>query len=294
LRKHFPTQEIGSLKKPLWLLEVLKNSSVSDEDKAKAIDDAALLNIKTLEDLGLDIVYDGEVRRVGTYDEPARHIKGYEFEDRDKSGNNKYKKARVLSKVSFMENFYAEEFTFAKKNAKRKLKIPITGAYTIADWSHNEYYKTKEELVADLAKKVVRPLIQDLVKQGAKIIQIDEPAATHPSEMDLFRESVNESVKGIGAKFVVHTHFLGKRYTSLASQMPEIKVRQFALEFANHDSWNLGTTDKERNGYQALKLFKEYGFKGEIGIGLLDVCTDKMETPKLVRDRIIYAAKALG
>jgi len=41
-------------------------------------------------------------------------------------------------------------------------------------------------------------------------------------------------------------------------------------------------------------LFKEYGFKGEVGIGVTDVHVDKIETPKLVRDRILYAAKAIG
>ena len=58
MRKYFPTQEIGSLKKPSWLLNVVKSPDVSKKDKSKARDEAALLNIKTLEDLGLDIVYD--------------------------------------------------------------------------------------------------------------------------------------------------------------------------------------------------------------------------------------------
>src|SRR5207245_1153004 len=135
-------------------------------------------------------------------------------------------------------------FKFIKEHAKHEVKVPVTGAYTLADWSYNEYYKSKEDLVMVLAKKVVRPLVQDLVKQGAKIIQIDEPAATtHPSEMEIFRESVN---------------------------------------------------DKERKGYHVIKLLKEYGFKGEIGIGVTDVHVDKIETPKLVRDRILYSAKSLG
>ena len=64
-RKLFPTQEIGSLKKPSWLLKTVKNPRTSNQEKVKARNDAALLNIRTLEDLGLDIVYDGEVRRVG-------------------------------------------------------------------------------------------------------------------------------------------------------------------------------------------------------------------------------------
>ena len=296
MHKYFPTQEIGSLKKPSWLLNVVKNPDISKEDKAKARNDAALLNIKTLEDLGLDIIYDGEVRRVEMYEEPVRYIKGFEFAGRVRSWDNKYyNKARVTGEIDYKQNFHSDEFKFIKENAKHEIKVPVTGAYTLADWSYNEHYKSKEDLVITLAKKVVRPLVQDLAKLGAKIIQIDEPAATtHPAEMEIFRDSVNESVKGINAKFVVHACFSGNDYEALAPEMPEIKAQQYTLEFANRDSWNLGVNDKERKGYHVMKLFKEHGFKGEIGIGVTDVHVDKIETPKLVRDRILYAAKAIG
>ena len=296
MHKYFPTQEIGSLKKPSWLLNVVKNPDISKEDKAKARNDAALLNIKTLEDLGLDIIYDGEVRRIEMYEEPVRYIKGFEFAGRVRSWDNKYyNKARITGEIDYKQNFHSDEFKFIKKNAKHEIKVPITGAYTLADWSYNEHYKSKEDLVLALAKKVVRPLVKDLVKLGAKIIQIDEPAATtHPAEMEIFRDSVNESVKGINAKFVVHACFSGNDYEALAPEMPEIKAQQYTLEFANRDSWNLGVNDKERKGYHVIKLFKEYGFNGEVGIGVTDVHVDKIETPKLVRDRVLYAAKAIG
>lgn len=296
MHKYFPTQEIGSLKKPSWLLNVVKNPDISKEDKAKARNDAALVNIRTLEDLGLDIVYDGEVRRVEMYEEPVRYIEGFEFAGRVRSWDNKYyNKARVTGEIAYKQNFHRDEFKFIKENAKCEIKIPVTGAYTLADWSYDEHYKSKEDLVITLAKKVVRPLVKDLRNLGAKIIQIDEPAATtHPAEMEIFRESVNESVKGTNAKFVVHACFSGNDYEALAPEMLEIKVQQYTLEFANRDSWNLGVSDKERKGYHVLKLFKEYGFKGEIGIGVTDVHVDRIETPKLVRDRILYAAKAFG
>ena len=112
--------------------------------------------------------------------------------------------------------------------------------------------------------------------------------------MEIFRESINESVKGVNSKIVVHACFSGNDYEALAPQMPEIRVQQYTLEFANRDTWNLGVNDKERKGYHVLKLFKEYGFKGEIGIGVTDVHVDKIETPQLIRDRIIYSSKALG
>ena len=43
-----------------------------------------------------------------------------------------------------------------------------------------------------------------------------------------------------------------------------------------------------------MEFFKEYGVPGTIGLGVLDVHTDYIETAKLIRDRILYAAKLLG
>ena len=295
-KKLFPTQEIGSLKKPTWLLDLVKNPAISKQAKAKTRDDAALLNIRTLEKLGLDIVYDGEVRRIEMYEEPVRYIKGFVFAGRVRSWDNKYyNKARVTGPVGYKRNFHEDEFKFTKEHSNQEIKVPVTGAYTLADWSYNEYYKSKDDLILSLAKKVLRPLVKDLVKLGAKIIQIDEPAATsHPAEMDIFRESINETVKGINVKVVVHACFSGNDYMALAPQMSEIKAQQYTLEFANRDTWNLGLNDKARKGYQVMKTFREYGYKGEIGIGVIDVHVDDVEPPELVRDRILYAAKAFG
>ena len=52
MSKLFPTQEIGSLKKPADMLKKVKDPNASDEEKIKVRNDAALLNIKTFEDIG--------------------------------------------------------------------------------------------------------------------------------------------------------------------------------------------------------------------------------------------------
>lgn len=296
MTRPFPTQEIGSLKKPEWLLELVRNKQISDEDKAKARNDAAYLNIKTLEDIGLDIIYDGEVRRIEMYEYPVRYINGFEFAGLVRSWDNKYyKKARCISRVAYKTDFHLEEFKFVKDSSNRTIKVPVTGPYTLADWSYNEYYDSKEEFVIDLARNVVRPLIMDLVKHGAQVIQIDEPAATtHPSEMKIFAEAINECAKGVDAKITVHACYSGNDYQALVPYAAEIKATQFALEFANRDSWKLGTTDDVRNGYSVLKSLKEHGFNGEVGLGVVDVHVDEMESAELVRDRLLYAAKVLG
>ena len=68
---------------------------------------------------------------------------------------------------------------------------------------------------------------------------------------------------------------------------------QYAWEFANADSTALGTSSKARIGYKILDLFKEYKVEGNIGLGVLNVHTDFVEPPELVRDRILFASNLL-
>ena len=291
----FLTQEIGSIRKPNWALKALRDKNSTVEDNLITRNDLALLNIYLFEKYGLDIIYDGETRRIEMYEHPIRNVKGFTFTGKIRSWDNKYyRKARCIEKVGYINNFHLDEFLFVKQNAKKEIKIPITGPYTLADWSYNEYYKDKREFLLEISREIVRPLIKNLIKNGAKRIQIDEPAATtHPGEMDIFIESINESIKGLNCHFGIHICYSGNNYRSLVPAMLDLKIDQFLLEFANRDTKLQGLEDEKRIGYSSLKLFKEHNYSGEIGLGVVDVHTDEIESSALVKDRILYANKII-
>ena len=69
---------------------------------------------------------------------------------------------------------------------------------------------------------------------------------------------------------------------------------QYALEFSNRDKTTLGTKDEDRPGYQILKWFKKYKIPSRIGLGVTDIHTNFIESPELIRDRILYATKVMG
>ena len=115
---------------------------------------------------------------------------------------------------------------FLKDKTQHELKVPITGAYTLAEWSYNEFYGKKrlkkaslfelfgsekldrKEMALALAKNVIRPNIKALADKGARWVQIDEPAATtYPDEVDLVVKTFNESVKGLNVKASIHMCF---------------------------------------------------------------------------------------
>ena len=217
--------------------------------------------------------------------------------------NRYYRKAACVGKVGFRKPYHLDEFLFIKQEAKRRVKVPITGPYTIAEWSFNEYYQrelagqyaelrklkfeAKREFVRDVGKEIIRPNVEALVDAGAEWIQVDEPAlTTKAEEVPFFVEAYNECTAGIDCKFSLHVCF--SDYSLLYPYVLDLKnCNQYALEFANRDN-------QKHEAYNQLKLLNEYGDKREIGLGVVDVHMNEVETPEIVRDRILYATKLLG
>jgi len=330
----FPTQEIGSLAKPRWQLmgqrgepwdaaaraefdqwnervafapdgpvPTALHDGRSREVGAAAVRDlGALFGLRYFERAGLDRVYDGEARRVEMYEYPIRQMEGFEFLGHVRSFDNKYYlKAAATGEIRLARPYHVEEFDFVRAHTTRIPKLPVTGPYTLADWSYNEYYlgrrsgwksrgvrrDAQREFVVELAKRALRPTLEALIARGCRVIQIDEPAAgTHPDEADLVAEGFNAATEGLDAEFSMHICF--SEYRSLFPALLEAKrCSQWAWEFANRD------TDGH-DGYEILNMFKEYGDTRQIGLGVLDVHRDEIETPEKVSERIQRSAKILG
>jgi 5-methyltetrahydropteroyltriglutamate--homocysteine methyltransferase len=334
----FVTREIGSLGKPSWRVKVFAGRPLEEQDVAEAerwgrrlevdgherlvaelrngrldlgeIDDwAARYALRLLEKAGLDVVYDGEQRRTEMYDHVAAFAGGFEERGTVRSFDNKYyTKAAVVAPPTVRGPQDVDEFRFVRDHTDREVKVPLTGAYTMEDWSYDEHYAgegalggsaerrydARRRFVADVAERVIRPNVEGLVVAGATWIQIDEPAATtKPDEVPLVVEGFNAAVGGIGAKKSMHICF--SDYSALWPAVLELEdCLELQLEFANRDSRELGTRDEDRPGYsETLALFREHGYPG-VGLGVLDIHSDFVEPAELVRDRILYAVEALG
>ncbi len=331
----FPAQEIGSLAKPRWQLlgqrtepldekareelraandrtgfanempherDALLAGRARELDPERVRDLGALFAIRLFESTGLDRVYDGEARRIEMYEYPVRQMRGFRFQGHVRSFDNKYYlKAAVVDEIGLERPYHVHEFDFVKGHARAEAKLPITGPYTLADWSYNEYYLARQkgwkgrtarraaqrEFVVDIARRAIRPTIRALVDRGCRVIQIDEPAAgTHPDEAELVVEGFNAATEGIDAEFTMHICY--SNYRDLLPALLEAKrCRQWAWEFANRDS-------ERHDGYAVLSALAEYGDTREVGLGVVDVHRDAVESPELVAARIRRAVGYLG
>ena len=339
------THEVGSLDKPGWrvkayagkplserdleearswgeqlqvpdyprLLELLRGRSFTKEQKAEIQRWSSLYALRLEESAGLDVVYDGEQQRTEMYDWAVTHANGFERRGSVRAFDNKYySKAAVVGPISLATPYHNAEFSYLVSVAGAELKVPVTGAYTIADWSFDERNAldtdlresaldrrrqrkaARRDFVLQVARNLIRPNLQALIGLGARWIQVDEPgASTEPDELDLFVDSFNASVEGLDAMFSTHLCFSDYNLFFPAIERMS-QCRQFAVGFANYDSRELGTSDDARPGYQVIKKFRELPYKPALGMGVLDIHTDFIESPELVRDRVLYAVKVFG
>ena len=303
------------------LLKILSKRADFSEEEKKAIVDYSLMYAIRMgetagsglaEHEGLDLVWSGEQARTEMYETPVSNIKGFEFIGKVRSFDNKYwRMASIRASPAYENNYHIDELLFTQKNAKRKIKVPVTDAITIMAWSDNHYYTSKwakekvsplkrsfsarREFTLDLAK-IIRKVVRELISEGVDEVQIDIPAATQyqsREDIKLVTEAFNETTKGLSATFSVHSCFppsIG--YGILFPDLLEMKkCERFSFEYGNRDGFGRGVSDQARAGFADLKLFKEYGYEKGLGVGVIHIHTDRLPSVDVVKDRILYSAK---
>ncbi|MEM0128449.1 MAG: methionine synthase [Thermoplasmatales archaeon] len=289
------TQEIGSFRKPHYLAAHFK--SLNESEFLKTAERATIETIDLFENAGLEnIGVGGEMFRWEMYEHPISRIGGITIYGPVRSFDNRYyNKGSVVNELSRLRPFHVEEVKLLKKIGKKNVKVPITGPYTLMDWSFNDYYNSREELALAFSKILNEEIRELKALWGEDVlqIQIDEPAATtHPSEMDLVLESVNEAVKGVnGIETHIHVCY-SSDYGLLFKLIPDLNVSVFNLEFANRDTISLSG---ERVGYADVKRFSEAAASSSrkiiLGVGVTDVHINMVEQPDLIESRIKFALK---
>jgi 5-methyltetrahydropteroyltriglutamate--homocysteine methyltransferase len=296
----FPTTTAGSLPKPGWLAETNKlwpAWQAQGEALARAKRDATLLWLKEQEDAGLDIVTDGEQSRQHFVHGFLERVEGIDFEHKVKMGirNNRYDAMVpvVIGPLKLKGRVHQTEAVLARKHTRKKLKFTLPGPMTIVDTIADRHYGDKVKLAMAFAE-LLNQEARALEKDGVDVIQFDEPAFNvYMSDVTKWGiAALERAAKGLRCTTCVHICYgygikanldwketLGgewRQYEQIFPALAKSKIDQVSLECIH-----------SKVPAELMKLLKGK----DVLVGVIDVASDRVETPQEVAATIRRALK---
>ena len=316
----FPTMVIGSLPRPQWVIDLVdlrEQGRLEEDEFQKTIQPALGFAIALQEAAGIDIITDGEWRRLAYFTGFSQAVAGFEpdvIKVKVLTGATQTRPA-VVSKLEYRRPIALEEVRFAMGRTHCRIKATLPSPYMIDRWFYDpersrEAYPRREDLVEDAAW-VLRQEVLALKQAGVSFIQFDDammgrfvgqeynPSGTNPKvrismadrerELEMAVWGLNLVVEGFdGITTALHVcrghrarmHVTQGGFEPLMPHLYRAKVDVLALELAAEDA---GTVE-------VLKGFPEDKI---LGLGVIDVLSPDVDTPEVLISRAEAALRYL-
>jgi 5-methyltetrahydropteroyltriglutamate--homocysteine methyltransferase len=201
------TDVVGSLLRPAAVKEArvaFDNGQITAE-ALRGVEDAAVREaVRLQEDAGLDIVTDGEIRRLNFQDSFGASVEGYDaarstlkvYERRVEGsapgqrwdiaqmhdvGTAVSHRRPAKARLTLAHNIPLEEYHFVSKTAKRPAKVSLIGPDRISQRFEYEtstaVYRNTDAFLADVVA-IERQIVSSLVAAGCRYVHIDAPGFT--------------------------------------------------------------------------------------------------------------------
>ena len=290
------TTAVGSYPVPDWI-PLLPNR--------KTLQDALMVVLKTQELAGLDVIADGELSRFDPGHPETNGMIDYFIAPMSGiSTNLSYQEIQQFQQQKGMA-FRAKpagivrdaigagtlslqsDYEQVRDLTSHPLKFTLTSPYMLAKTLVDTHYNDLEELIMAIAD-VLRGQIQGI---DAAVIQVDEANLPGtPEDAQLAARAINHVLQDVQSERAVHLCFgnyggqtvqKGGTYPAFMNFFNALNVNHVLLEFA-------------RRGYDELEVFKDMKPEIALGIGVIDIKDNEVETPEIIAHRIEYAVNILG
>ena len=221
------------------------------------------------ESIGLDVLVHGEPERNDMVEYFGEQLGGFAFSANgwvQSYGSRCVKPPLIYGDVSRPKPMTVGWTAYAQSRTDKIVKGMLTGPVTILNWS----FVRNDLPRADVAEQIALAIgdeVDDLQNAGIRIIQVDEAAfkegyplrrenigAYETWAVDAFRRSVACA----RSETQIHTHMCYSRFNDVIHTIEAMDADVISIETA-------------RSGNALLRIFKEVGYKQEVGPGVYDI-----------------------
>lgn len=297
----FPTTVIGSLPRPQYVKDLLKAGSrtgtAPDPRWQRRMDDAVRFAIGMQEQIGIDMISDGEWRRESYVDVVAEIMHGFQWIKRDVFA---YHQVVTEKMRPLRPGVIAAEAKFLRDNTDRAVKICLPSPYLIGErmWepAHSKGAYPTREAFCEALVPVLRQELLAIRDVGVDVIQLDEPHlcvlvdpevrkkfADPEGEMRRAVDMLNEIVSGVeGVTLAVHLcrRNWGRKgwgaaggYEAILAHIKRLRVAQMMMEFSVPVAGDMA-------------VLKELPESVRIGLGCVDVRFPEIDSPEKIVERV--------
>ncbi len=272
------TTSIGSFPKPPELHDARRRFADGEIDAAalRAVEDDATRAVLGVQDeLGIDLLADGEMDRADPITTFAERLSGVEIDGWVRVFGDRYvRRPKITGVLARSASTTTDRWRFARDAARGAVKAVLPGPHALMDGSFDEHYGGRREVCLAFAE-IVREEAAALAAAGASEIQLDETSAgARPEELPLLREALERVVAPLRGRSRVWL-YLG--YADLEAVGPELAAlpANGLLVAGAHC------------GYEGFSAFaRSIPEDRFVGIGVIDVMDARVETVDEVRERL--------
>ena len=201
------TDIVGSLLRPAHLKQVRTRYDLEEigaDELRRVEDDAIRQAVELQEGVGLDVVTDGEFRRLNFQDSFGTSVTGFdtgradiqfyerrvegssplqrwEIPNREAKGTAVAQRRPVVEPLRLVRNAPLEEYVFVSRVAKRPAKVTLIGPDRIGQRfdfkASTSAYPTMDDFMAAVVE-IEREMVRGLREAGCNYIQVDAPGYT--------------------------------------------------------------------------------------------------------------------
>ncbi|MCI0698694.1 cobalamin-independent methionine synthase II family protein [candidate division KSB1 bacterium] len=289
------TTVVGSYPVPQWLRVYGTRESLRD---------AIMVVMKTQELAGLDVISDGELYRWdinhpetnGMIDYFIRPLSGIDVQ-LDRKRLDKFRQQMGMAYRSEPAGMVTgalgpgtlnllRDWERVKPLTNKPLKFTVTSPYMLAKVLLDELYRDLSKLVIALADI----LAEQLQGIDAAVVQVDEANLTgHPEDAMIAAQGINRVLSKAQGEKAVHLCF-----GNYGGQTIQKGTYKKLVDFLNTLECDHLVLEMARRPQEELTMLREVKSSIGLGIGVIDIKDNQVETPERVAARIEAAAKVVG